>query len=108
MVWDVPMVQKVPIGAGAGTQHSADDKGEGDAKCHPHARAHRCEGRWGQDWAALRYHHQIWVIWGWCQGGERLWEERVLPLQLSPLGRGRDTDPGLGPPVAVSHGPLHL
>lgn len=27
MVWDVPVVQEVPIGVDAGTQHSAGDKG---------------------------------------------------------------------------------
>lgn len=32
VVWDVPTVQEVPMGAGAGTQHSADDKEEGGAQ----------------------------------------------------------------------------
>lgn len=38
----------------------------------------------------------------------RPWEEQVLPLQLSPPGRGQDTDPATGPPIVASHGPLHL
>lgn len=78
MVWDVPTVQEVPMGAGAGTQHSADDKEEGGAQGHPHPRAHKCEGRWGQDWAALRYHHRC----GWFGGGVR---------EVKGCGRGEST-----------------
>ena len=70
MVWDVPVVQEVPIGVDAGTQHSAGDKGRWRCPVSPSPQGPQRRGAMGTGLGCTQVPPpQVWVIWGWCQGG---------------------------------------